>query len=131
MLLKRMVTFVLTLLILFADSGQTIYAHTCLKSKHTHISLGQPKHCCGEKKESNGCNITKAPCCEISSRYLKQDFISRQTIVAPTIVEVAVLSFSPFFIAYQCEKTTSNYSNTSPPGTFSKSKDTFTQTFRI
>ncbi len=131
MLLKRATTLILTLIILFADSGQTIYAHTCLKSKHTHISIGQPKHCCAESKTTSHCTIKKSNCCEVSSKYLKQDFINQQTETRAVSLEVAVLPFTQAFILVKAEELVLNYSNTSHPLVFSKSENTFTQTFRI
>lgn len=76
MFLKRFILLLTTLLLLFADSGQTLYAHTCIKSKHTHITIGEPKHCCSEKSTKNHCGIKKASCCEITFKYLKQNFVS-------------------------------------------------------
>jgi hypothetical protein len=131
MLLKRAIIFVLTLIILFADSGQTIYAHTCLKSKHTHISIGQPKHCCAESKTTSHCTIKKSNCCEVSSKYLKQDFINQQTETKAVELEVAVLPVTHVFVLVEEETLVLNYNNTSPPLVFSKSENTFTQTFRI
>ena len=131
MLLKRAVTFLLTLLILFADSGQTIYAHTCLKTKHTHISIGQPKHCCSDTKAEGNCVIKKSSCCEVSSKYLKQDFINQQTEVKEVMATVAVLPVSEIFISSPVKVIALNQTNTSPPIVFSKSENIFTQTFRI
>jgi len=131
MLLKRGITFIITVLILFADSGQTIYAHTCLKTKHTHISIGRPKHCCAEKKMDGKCVIKKSSCCEVSSKYLKQDFINQQTQVKEVTATVAVLPVSQIFISSPVNVVTLNQANTSPPIVFSKSENTFTQTFRI
>ncbi len=131
MLLKRAIIFVLTLIILFADSGQTIYAHTCLKTMHKHISIGQPKHCCAESKTTSHCTIKKSNCCEVSSKYLKQDFINQQTETKATNLQVALLPFIQAFILVKAEELVLNYNNTSPPLVFSKSENTFTQTFRI
>jgi len=131
MLARRVITFIITLLILFADSGQTIYAHTCLKTKHTHISIGQPKHCCAEKKEENHCTIKKSSCCEVSSKYLKQDFINQQTEVREVAATVSVLPVSQIFISSLVGVAALNQANTSPPIVFGKSENTFTQTFRI
>ena len=130
MLLKRAITFILTLIILFADSGQTIYAHTCLKSRQTHISIGQPKHCCAENNTTSQCTIKKSNCCEISSKYLKQDFINQQTEAKAVKLEVAVLLCSQVFVLVK-EDLVLHYNNISPPLGFSKSEITFTQSFRI
>ena len=130
MLLKRAITFILTLIILFADSGQTIYAHTCLKSRQTHISIGQPKHCCAENNTTSQCTIKKSNCCEISSKYLKQDFINQQTEAKAVELVVAVLSGFQIFVLVK-EDLVLHYNNTSPPLGFSKSEITFTHSFRI
>ena len=131
MLLKRVITFLLTTIILFADSGQTIYAHTCLKTKHTHISVGQPKHCCSEKRETNHCTIKKSSCCEVSSKYLKQDFINQQTETKEITSIVAILPLSQIFQLLPIAISTNRVTNTSPPFALCKSAITFTQTFRI
>lgn len=131
MLLKRGITFIITLLILFADSGQTIYAHTCLKTKHTHISIGEPKHCCTDEIAEGNCVIKKSSCCEVSSKYLKQDFINQQTEVKEVTVTVAVLPVSQIFISSPVNAVALNQAKTSPPIVFGKSENTFTQTFRI
>ena len=76
MFLKRVILFLTTLMLLFADSGQTLYAHTCLKSKHTHVTIGAPKHCCTNSSTEKHCGVKKASCCEIKSKYLKLNFVS-------------------------------------------------------
>lgn len=128
MLLKRASLSLLTLLLLFADSGQMIYAHTCFKSKHTHYSFSAPKHCCGGEKETKECSVTKSHCCEITSKYLKQNFVQQHSSVdnvyvcAPTAY---VLHRSPFIIYHSPLLTLS--SSFLPD----KSSLVFTQSFRI
>ena len=132
MLLKRVITFILTLLILFADSGQTIYAHTCLKSKHTNISIGAPKGCCAEKNSASHCTLKKSSCCEVSSKLLKQGFINQPTTEAKAVtLEAKVLPTSQLFVFSAPQSVIPNLSNTSPPPVLCKSENTFTQTFRI
>ena len=131
MLLKRVVTFLLTAIILFADSGQTIYAHTCLKTKHTHISIGEPKHCCLEKKETSKCTVKKSSCCEVNSKYLKQNFIIQQTEVKQITAVVAILSLAQIFQLLPNIISNERATNTSPPFALCKSAITFTQAFRI
>ena len=132
MRLKRAVSLLMLVLILFADSGQTIYAHTCLKSKRTHLSIGSPKHCCSAKAVANNCTIRKATCCEVSSRYLKQNFVSQQVVPDVVLHEVAVLPQSQVFVPRVVQPVIILAANTSPPLiALSKSSATFTQTFRI
>src|SRR5687767_13181279 len=90
MFLKRMTTLILTSLILFADSGQMIYAHTCFKSMHTSFSLYAPADCCPKKEiaksccakkainENKNCALGKMACCSVSSKYVKQSFPANQ-----------------------------------------------------
>lgn len=73
MLKARLFAWIMILALLIADSGQVLYAHTCLKSKHTHYSLNKPSHCCS-KKVTNDCAIQKSNCCEVTSLYAKQSF---------------------------------------------------------
>ncbi len=132
MLLKRVITFILTLLILFADSGQTIYAHTCLKSKRTNISIGNPKRCCAESKSTGHCTLKKSSCCEVSSKLLKQGFINQPTTERKEVIlESIVLPTSQLFVFCAHQSVIPNSSNTSPPPVLCKSENTFTQTFRI
>ncbi len=132
MLLKRAVSVLMLVLILFADSGQTIYAHTCLKSKHTHLSIGSPKHCCSAKVVFNNCTIRKATCCEVSSKYLKQNFVSQPVVNDVEYYQVAVQPQSQVFTPRVVQPVIILAVNTSPPLiALSKSSGTFTQTFRI
>jgi len=97
---KQVLTFIIALLILFADSGQTIYARTCLKSKQTHLSLTQPKGCCGTASKHNSCHLKKSACCEVSAKLLKGNFINsnlvnQDGIALPALLYVAnAFSFS-------------------------------------
>lgn len=132
MLFKRALSVLMLVLILFADSGQTIYTHTCLKSKHTHLSIGSPKHCCSAKVVANNCTIRKATCCEISSKYLKQHFVSQPDIQDVTFNQVAVAPKSQVFVPRVAQPVITLAANTSPPLiALAKSSGTFTQTFRI
>jgi hypothetical protein len=130
MRLRRDITFILTLLILFADSGQTIYSHTCNKTKHTHISIGQPNHCCADKSEGKGCSVKKSACCEVSSKLLKQDFVNTPTVSNQLIPVFVAIGFPQIFIPYPTIAIGSG-SGTSPSVAFSKASKAFTQTFRI
>lgn len=132
MLFKRALSLLMLVLILFADSGQTVYAHTCLKSKRTSLSIGSPKHCCSTKAVTTGCAVKKATCCEVSSKYLKQHFVSQPVVVDVMCHQVAVLPQSQVFVPRMVQPVVSLAANTSPPPVaFAKSAGTFTQTFRI
>jgi hypothetical protein len=131
MLFKRVLTFIITLLILFADSGQTIYAHTCFKSKQTHYSIVSNKHCCGQVTKVAGCVIKKSACCEVNSKYLKANFINNATEVnhpvsVPAVaVAKSIVDFSiPLIPAFSFVKPQSDY-------VFPVSAGSFTHTFRI
>ena len=116
---------------MFADSGQTIYAHTCLKSKHTHLSIGQPKNCCAEKIVAGTCEVKKSSCCEVSSKYLKQDFVSEQVVPDILVYDVVVSAVSQLFVVAIQQPCIEYAANSSPPLNVAKSESTFTQTFRI
>lgn len=117
---------------MFADSGQTIYAHTCLKSKHTHLSIGQPKHCCAEKVVAGKCEVKKSTCCEVSSKYLKQDFVSEQIVPDFIAFDAAIVPVSRVFVACYPAPLIQRAANSSPPLlAIAKSEIAFTQTFRI
>lgn len=89
MLFRRVLSLLLLVLILFADSGQTIYAHTCLKSNNTSFSLLSPAHCpvkkevvksCCAKRQTlsaETCRLGKASCCSVTSKFVKQAFPGR------------------------------------------------------
>lgn len=131
MLIKRFVILFFTMLLLFTDSGQMLYAHTCLKTNHTHYSISSPKHCCvNEKKESN-CSITKSSCCEISSTYLKQNFVRHETVTkAFSILHQNYFPYYLFFFSITSAiKISSSF--THPPSLLLQSSAVFTQRFRI
>ena len=131
MLIKRAINIFLILLILLADSGQTIYAHTCFKTKHTHYSIDKPKHCCNEQTGTSHCIRKNSTCCEVNFKYLKQNFISAQKTTSQ-IAPVSVFAvFQNIFL-----RATQNAIELSPCKSplllaCNKSCSIFTQTFRI
>lgn len=132
MLFKRALSLLMLVLILFADSGQTVYAHTCFKSKRTSLSIGRPKQCCSTKATTHGCAVKKATCCEVSSKYLKQHFVSSPVVVDVIYHQVAVLPQSQVFVPRVAQPVLKQAANTSPPLiALAKSAGTFTQNFRI
>ena len=114
MLLRRIATLFITFLILFADSGQMIYAHTCFKSNHTYFSLYTPDHCCSKEKVTKNCCAKKAvetkkscalgkmSCCSVSAKYVKQSFpnneikITATKIIKDVITEVTSFTMNIF-----------------------------------
>jgi hypothetical protein len=89
-MLKGFVSILLSAIILFAEAGQVVYAHTCFKSNETSFSLYFPAHCKGEKAKKSCCGKQhksqtekcikgKESCCGISTRYVQQSFPTNET----------------------------------------------------
>lgn len=74
MFAKRIVALLLTLFILLADSGQMLYAHTCLKNNTTEFSFFKQNDCCKKTDASQCCQVKKTSCCIVNSAYLKLHF---------------------------------------------------------
>jgi hypothetical protein len=142
MVAKRMLVGFLTLIILFADSGQMIYAHTCLQSKHTSVSLYSPagccikiektKSCCAKKAvaEKKNCALGKMPCCSVSAKYVKQSFPSNEIKLAETADLKEAIFELPLFSVYPLQIAQKTFF---PPVPLLQSKDDirFTGVFRI
>lgn len=131
MFLKRVVHLVLVFLLLFADSGMTLYAHTCLKTKHTHYSIGTPKHCCKKAQSKSNCAVKKSSCCNVSSKYIKQYLVFKVTETMKQCLPVLSVSFTNIFFIPQLLKVTSVNVFSNPPPIYSKAEGIYTQTFRI
>ena len=139
MVLKRIITTFLTLLILFADSGQMIYAHTCFKSNHTSISLFSPGGCCVKAQSTRPCCVKKAAeerkqcalgkmsCCSLSAKYVKQSFPSNEIKASASKVEKQLFVLINLFSAY-ADQPVAIQTNPLPPG---KVDIRFTGAFRI
>ena len=111
---KRFVSILLTAIILFAEAGQVVYAHTCFKSNETSFSLYTPAHCkdevaekqCCDKKQqsqSEECVNGKKSCCGVSAKYVQQSFPTHQTEVKKSsLAKEAVFSVAllPVFQLY-------------------------------
>jgi len=118
---------------LLADSGQTIYAHTCLKKNRTSISLTNAATCCHKKvagKES--CSFKKQNCCQVNSTLVKQVVPGRvQTggqfkIVLQSFVAVEIFeAYNSSTIVFICGNHRS-----SAPEPLGKADILFTQVFR-
>ncbi len=145
MLFKRIVTLSITFLILFADSGQMIYAHTCLLSHHTSFSLYIPNHCCAEDEkettktccaekaetEKTNCALGKMDCCSLSSKYVKQSFPNHEIKSAANEMAKDVMKEVELFTAY-VSATFNNLIFSSPPPLLRCKDDIrFTGVFRI
>lgn len=144
MLLKRIVSVLITLLILFADNGQMIYAHTCLKSNNTSFSLYSPAHCgavkvkkecCTKKKvvEHDNCALGKMSCCAVNSKYVKMSFPTNDLQIKNIKIADEVLVALPMQLPYvNIQSVPANpQQNSSPPLPLqSNGKHSFTQVFR-
>ncbi len=130
MLLKRIACLLFTALILLADSGQTIYAHTCIKEDHTIIGLMAPPHCdeeaevkadaCCAKKAAQkqaDCALGISECCKVKSTFIKQFFPNRLAQEDIAIIAVFALVNPLCKIQLPLLNTVAVYtpSNNSPP----------------
>ena len=132
MLLKRVVTIFITVLILFADSGQIIYAHTCFQSNTTSYSLFAPKHCCGKSSEEHKACINKKSCCSITAKFIKQVFVNHANEVGETITHTAkIATTSEIFQIYDQTNTIIPSVYFTPPLPRCEDDICFTQVFRI
>jgi hypothetical protein len=142
MLFKRIVTGFLTLLILFADSGQMIYGHTCLKSKRTTISFFANKDCCAKREikksccskkaeEKKTCAFGKMSCCSISAKYVKQSFPTDQVKLPTNKIERQIALEIKLFSAYAAPANEITVSHSPVPLLRCKDDIRFTQVFRI
>ena len=144
MLLKRVITFFITFLILFADSGQMIYAHTCFKSNHTSFSLYTPDHCCAKEEEvaksccakkateeKKNCALGKMSCCSVSAKYVKQSFPNNEIKLTASEVVKQITIQVKLFEVYTSTFISKLFFQSSPPVLPGKDDIRFTQVFRI
>jgi hypothetical protein len=142
MLLKRIIPVFLTLLILFADSGQMIYAHTCYKSNQTSISLFSADTCCGKEKvkkncctkqaeEKKSCSLGKMSCCSVSSTYLKQSFPTNEVKASVTAPVGEIFIELNLFSTYIIDSAPKVFLQSPPPSLRSKDDISFARVFRI
>lgn len=110
MFLKRIISLFIAMLLLFAESGQVVYAHTCFKSNKTTLSLYTPAHCadevqqkscCGNKhtETTNECVVGKKSCCAVSATYVKQSFPANETELRKVSFALALFYQPTFFVA--------------------------------
>jgi hypothetical protein len=143
MFLRRIAVACLTLLILFADSGQMIYAHTCLKSNRTSLSLFAPGNCCIKKEnkrsccakkaaeQEKSCTLGKMSCCSVSTKYIKQSFPSNEVKYSELKAGKDVVIELNLFSAYPPHSAQQNFSYAAIPLPRCKDDIRFTQVFRI
>lgn len=144
--MKQVLCLFMMLLMLFADAGQTIYAHTCLKSNNVSFSINTPaackedehretKACCEKKKqqETEDCTVGKKDCCSVSGKYVKASLGGDNSVVTPLSVPlqaVAVTLFNLFTFEVQ-EANASIQVHPSPPPLAYAHSQGFIQVFRI
>ncbi|MBL7779151.1 MAG: hypothetical protein JNK66_12780 [Chitinophagales bacterium] len=59
----------LSVVLLFANSGLTLFAHTCLRSQHTSIQLTQNDECCSGEEETRGCCDKKTSATTVAEQH--------------------------------------------------------------
>jgi hypothetical protein len=134
------------LLMLFADAGQTIYAHTCLKSNNVSFSINTPaackeeqhhevKSCCEKKKqkEAEDCTVGKKDCCSVSGKYVKASLGGENTVITPLSIPlqaVALSLFNLFTLQVEDASTAVQVYPSPPPLAYIHSQG-FIQVFRI
>lgn len=96
------------LLLLVADSGQMLYARTCLKTGQLSFSFSQPENCkhnsehacCAHKRTAKSTTaFSKAPCCAIEQTLIKQAVSGSYTAQYSEAVPEAALTATAFVIA--------------------------------
>lgn len=145
MFFKRFICLFITSIILLADSGQMIYAHTCLKSGNVTLSLQKPgndccpvkevKHNCCNKKKKEIQPVIKSEhksCCALSSKYVKQSFPTNSFETEKKIdLPTSLLALISIFKVY--EFNSGNYifaQKNAPPLLLHQGHISFTQVIR-
>lgn len=145
--MKQIFCFFMTMLLLFADAGQTIYAHTCLKSNHVSYSINTPaackeeqqehakKSCCEKEKqqqESEDCTVGKKDCCTVSGKYIKASLgadVIKDIQVSMPIQAAAIAIFLLF--SFEVDALLYTVHNSPPPLLAYSNSQSFIQNFRI
>lgn len=126
-----------SLFLLFADSGQMLYAHTCHHANRTTFSVNEVEVCCGScESEEVAEVISSSSCCDIQTQWLKQNYLTDtqgQTplqINSPILYVIAqeglMLQLPICHVALPAVQT-----HSPPPLLFANSDIRFTQSFRI
>ncbi len=130
MLSKRLVCIFITVLLFVADSGQMLFAHTCLKSKHTTVSLVEIKHCCKEDAVAHERSISKNSCCETSSKYIRQAVAGKTETGGEQKWLPELFATTEIFEIYTPVAFSSSFLFSTPHLPLSKCDICFTQVFR-
>ena len=94
MIFKRLVYIIMTVLVLLADSGQTIYAHTCLRTNRTKLAFTNAS-CCHKAAVKDGKRSFRKPsCCRINATVARQ--IMPSNVNPSNQIDVAA---APVFVA--------------------------------
>lgn len=76
-MVQQVLAVCVALFLLFADSGQLLYAHTCHHSNSTTFSVNDVKVCCGScASEELAETIAPTGCCDIQTQWLKQNYVT-------------------------------------------------------
>jgi hypothetical protein len=131
MIFRRLVYITFTILLLFADSGQTIYAHTCLKTNRTSITFAKVVPCCKNKATDKGISFNKANCCRVNSALMKQVVPAKIQLPTQLKIAVQVIFAGGFFNVFASGVSgLPFYISGSSPEPLSKAGILFTQVFR-
>ena len=100
MIFKRLVYILMTALVLFADGGQTIYAHTCLKTHSTSLALSNAS-CCHKKAVPLSGHVFKKPsCCFVNATMVKHGIPAQIQLVEQLKIQAPVSVVLALFSAY-------------------------------
>ncbi len=141
MFFKRFISLLLVVLILMAESGQTVFAHTCYKSHTTSYSLYSPQacntapvkqSCCDTEQpgETDHCKLSKTACCGLSSVFVKYSFPANNFEIQKTEVQQAMLSLLPLVMVYPISEFSTPSSFAHSPPLFRLHSAVFLQVFR-
>jgi hypothetical protein len=124
------------LFLLFADSGQMLYAHTCHHANLTTFSVNDLKLCCGACASDEAEAAVKASsCCDIKTQWLKQNYLTDTQIQSSPQIHTPILSANGeayVTISLTAPQATRPLAQgNSPPLHLASSDIRFTQTFRI
>jgi len=129
-------TILFALFLLFADSGQTLYAHTCHHANRTTFSVNDVKVCCGscESEEATE-QVKRSSCCDIKTQWLKQNYLTDTHVQSAPQIHTPILSAigqAYVTISLSAPQATRPFAQgNSPPLYLASSDIRFTQTFRI
>ena len=100
---KRFICGFLAVLLLLADCGQMVYAHTCLKSGRTTFSISGSGSCCTFVATDNKCSFKKASCCQVTAKYAKQPLANRIQLVREFKSALPFFVVNEFFKVFVCD----------------------------